>query len=189
MENLRRLLPHTPNCEYSPHKRTRIALSVDLGRTRRQIAFKEGVNRASILTISKRYRYQTSARSKPRSGRPRKIDEYYHRRLLRCIAIDPFISSARLGLVLGLECHPRTISRHLKKHGIEHNRALGRPKLSEEAAAKRLEFARLHVRKPPSWWRRWIFSDESTVARSEGEKEKWVFVRKVRDTPTEIAQY
>ncbi|KAK7219081.1 hypothetical protein V2G26_007084 [Clonostachys chloroleuca] len=36
---------------------------------------------------------------------------------------------------------------------------------------KRLQFARLHIRKPLSWWKRVIFSDETTVARGQGERQ------------------
>lgn len=150
IDNSPRPTPYTPNCEYSPHKRTRITLSRDLGLTRRQIAFNEAYNPASISKVVKRYRYQQSGKSLQQSSRPRVIDEHYHRRLLRYIAIDPFISSTELKENTDLGCHPRTIRRHLIREGIQHSKALRRPKLSEETTAKRLVFARLHVRRPLS---------------------------------------
>lgn len=169
----------TPGTEYSPHKRTRIALGAELGLTRRQLWQKEGVNPASIKGITKRYRVQKSAKSSPRSGRPRKLDERDIRHFLILIAKDPFISAEKLIADSGVTCHPRTVSRALIKRGIQHFKAIRRPKLTPEAARKRLEFARQHIGKTSSYWRRWIFADESTVARGDGDRDGWVFCRSV----------
>lgn len=80
----------------------------------------------------------------------------------------------------GLTVCTRTLRRWLQKQGIEHNRALQRPHLTPRLAEKRLAFARLHVRRPPSYWKRWIFSDETTIARGQGQRIEWVFHQKVR---------
>jgi len=177
------LPPEAPRKHYSPHKRARIAALQTAGISHRDIARREGVSAGSISGILKRYGVQKSAKSLQRSGRPRILTERDIRYLFRFIDQDPFITSEELREKANLACSVRTITRELIRHGIQHSKALRRPKLTPEHAAKRLEFARLHVRKPPSWWRRWIFSDESTIQRGDGEKQKWVFCRSVSRQP------
>jgi len=170
----------TPNCEFSPHSRTRIAVGYSLGLTPRALFAKEGVVRGSLYHIVKRYEKQKSGRSLPRSGRPRKLDDRAVRKILRSIANDPFVTLKKIKVEAELDVSERTISRELIRRGIMHSRALRRPKLTEEHAAKRLAFARAYVGKPSSWWRRVVVSDESTVARGQGERQLWVFCRQVR---------
>ncbi len=102
--------PHTPNHEYSPRKRARIATSYELGLSRRELALKEGVNPASISKIIKRYKYQTSGKSLPRSGWPHVLDERDIRRIMRLISIDPLITVEKLHRDLFLSCSARTIN-------------------------------------------------------------------------------
>ncbi|KAK0735022.1 hypothetical protein B0T26DRAFT_635346, partial [Lasiosphaeria miniovina] len=61
--------------EHSPHKRTRIVTSYELGLSRPAIAFKEGVNQASISKVVSRYQNQISGKSLPCSGRPKALNE------------------------------------------------------------------------------------------------------------------
>lgn len=170
--------PHTPNCKYSPHRRTRIAVGYELGLSRTAL-WAKGVNPASVSKIVKRYNYQISGKSLPRSGRPRILNDRDIRAILHTIDSDPFISAEKLRQSTGLTGCTRTITRELRRLGIQHQCALRRPKLSDKLAAKRLVFAKLHVQKPKSWWRRLIVSDESSIARGDGERQAWVFCQKV----------
>ena len=170
----------TSRVEHSPHKRTRIYMKYNLGFSARQIAFEEGVPPGSISGIVKRYDQQQSAHSQPRPGAPSRLTERLKRIIFRAIERDPFITLSQLAIDTGVPVKERTLASWLRKEGIMHNRALQRPLLTPEAAEKRLLFARLHVRRPPSFWKRWIFSDETTVARGDGERVKWVFHRLVR---------
>ena len=145
----------------------------------REIALKEGVPAGSVRGIASRYRVQKSAKSSPRSGRPPLLSEREKRRIRREIAIDPFIKITDLIRNAELECSSRTVLRWLKREGIMHKTALRRPKLTPEHAEKRLKFAQEHVSQTDELWKRWIFSDETTVARGEGERQGWVFCRTV----------
>jgi hypothetical protein len=62
------------------------------------------------------------------------------RRIFRAIENYPFICSKELLVEAGVECSECTL-RFLKKEGIQYFKALRRPKLTPEAAAKRLAFA------------------------------------------------
>lgn len=169
--------PHTPSPrriasrqEHSPHKRARIVALYEAGWSQRRIASHDAVSPGTIPGILKRYRDQKSAKSLPRAGRPRILTERAIRYLFRFIAQDPFIFCLELKEKANLDCSTDTIRRRLIEGNIRHYKALRRPKLTPETAAKRLAFARKYVAKDLAWWRRWIFSDESTVARGEGER-------------------
>ena len=166
--------------EYSPHKRTRIYTKYSLGLSKRLIAFEEGIPEGSVSGIVKRYREQQSARSQPRPGQPSQLTDRLKRVIFRIIEQDPFISLTKLAAEAGITVTTKTLATWLRKEGIKHNGALQRPLLTPEVAEKRLIFARLNVRRPPSYLKRWIFSDETTIARGEGERVKWVFHQIVR---------
>ena len=147
----RRRPPLSTTAEYSPHKRTRITVGYQLGLTPRALFAKENVSPRSVYGIAKRYEYQASGRSLPRSGRPRKLTTRDIRLLLRIIDIDPFVTSEELRISTGLSCSTRTIRRKLVRRGIQHYRARRRPKISEANTVKRLAFARRYVGKPTEW--------------------------------------
>lgn len=174
------MAPVTPRIEYSPHKRTRIQMKYELGISQRQIAFQEGVPKGSVSGIIKRYRQQSSAKSSPRAGRLTKLSENDKRLLFRSISKDPFISIEDLLRESQLNVSAKTLSRWLKSEGILHKHALRRPLLTPKAAKKRLQFAIEHSTKDINFWRRWIFSDETTIARGEGERQAWVHCPKAR---------
>lgn len=169
----------TPKKHHSPHKRTRIVTAYNLGIPPRVIAQQEGVLAASVRGIASRYRHQKSAQSSPRSGRPPVLSEREKRCVMRCIADNPFIKTSELVQNAGLTCSSRTLLRWLRSNGIAHQTALRRPKLTEENAAKRLKFAQDYVSQSREIWKRWIFSDETTVARGDGERQAWVFAKRV----------
>jgi transposase len=169
----------TSRVEHSPHKCTRIYIKYNCGISRRRIAAEERVSRGSICGIIKRYEEQKSAQSRPRAGQPTKLAERAKRAIFRSIQRDPFISLSSLAAEAGLNCHPATLREWLRKEGILHQRALRRPLLTPITARKRLQFANRYYRQPSRFWRRWNFSDETTVARGQGERVKWAFYRKV----------
>jgi transposase len=173
----------TPRKEYSPHKRTRVALAYLSGSTRKMVAQNEGVKEGSVPGIVTRYLLQQSGKSSPRSGRPTKINARDLRRVLRIISINPFISPKDLINQAGLGVSVPTLRTALKKEGIHHYKALRRPKLNELLARKRLAFARRYINEPAAFWHNWVFSDETTVARGDGEPQLWVWCRKVYPPP------
>ncbi|OAQ58126.2 Nuf2 family protein [Pochonia chlamydosporia 170] len=161
--------------EYSPHKRTRIYMSHLAGNSYSRIANDEGVPRGSISGIIKRYRVQQSAHNCGRSGRPPTVSERDGRVIKLAVRRFPSIKLQEIITEAGLTISTRTLRRWLQKQGIKHNRALQRPHLTARLAEKRLAFARLHVRRPASYWKRWIFNDETTIARGQGGRVKWVW--------------
>lgn len=158
-------------------------MSYKMGTSQRRIAFNEGVPAGTVSGIIDRYNEQESAASRPRSGRPPLLLERDKRVIIRAITNFPFIKLSDLVTEAGLTCSTKMLSRWLKKEGIHHNRALQRPYLTNLHAQKRLTFAIKYRGKPASFWKRWIFSDETTIARGQGDRVKWVFHRKVHTHP------
>ena len=99
--------------------------------------------------------------------------------IFRSISFSPFILNRELLEQTNITCSIATLTRYLQEQGIQHTRALRRPKLTPSAARARLDFAQRHIQEPLSFWKRWIFSDETTIARGDGERGKWVFCRRV----------
>ncbi|KAL2752517.1 hypothetical protein ACRALDRAFT_2112316 [Sodiomyces alcalophilus JCM 7366] len=120
--------PKTTRQQHSPHKRTRIVALHEAGLTYREIARREGVAPGTVGGICKRYRDQESAKSLPRSGRPRILNERDIRHILRLLNEDPSISYEQLRRKANLECSSETIKRELVRQGIRHIRTPARPK-------------------------------------------------------------
>lgn len=171
---------------HSPHKRTKIVHQFLSGVSAKAIAAKFDLTPRAVYGITQRYKHQKSAKSNPRSGRPPLLNERAKRHIFRLIEQDPFIKNTDLCSQAGLGCSIITLTRFLRKEGIQHFKALQRPKLTPQVAAKRLAFARLHIRKPLSWWRRVIWSDETTVVKGVGGCRGWVFCQSVRYLQTTI---
>jgi transposase len=171
-----------PKTHHSPHKRTKIAYMYKSGVSLGDVASQEEVTKHAIFGIVCRYEHQRSAKSNPRSGRPTILTERDKNHILRIVDQDPFIAANRLLEECGARCHRSTLTRWLKKRGIQHYLASRRPFLSEAAAAARRNFAEKYVDEDASFWYTWIFSDECSVARGDGERRKWAFSKYVSYT-------
>lgn len=167
--------PRNPRVELSPHKRTRIVSRVLSGFTHREVANAEGVSPGSVSGIISRYKRQKSARSNQRPGRPRKISARDRRAIMRCIGLDPFVSLKNLATAACPHVSTGTLKRELIREGIMHRKAVQRPYLTDQHALQRLEFGVEHLNKPLSFWRRILFTDESSVERGSGARNSWVF--------------
>lgn len=168
-----------PRHEYSPHKRTRIAVLHASGTPIRALALQEGIPAGSVSGIIRRYRTQQSARSHQRSGRPGKLSEQVKNRIISAVRIDPWILPAKLLQKARVDVAFRTIQRALAKEGLKYRPAIQRPKLTEEHARKRLQMAQEFLEKPDEWWHRVVFSDETTVQRGRGAKRPSVWCKSV----------
>ena len=131
-----KMTPTTPRAEYSPHKRTRIVTAYDLGMSAPTISIKEGVSPGVIYGIVRRYRIQKSAKSSPRVDRPPSLNSRDKRHIFQLIRDSPSISNQDLLNQAGLGCSVTTLTRFLQSEGIQHTKALRRPKLTPEIAKK-----------------------------------------------------
>jgi hypothetical protein len=69
----------------------------------------------------------------------------------------------------------RTYSRFLETHNIKKWLAKKRPALTDDLAADRLAWAKIHVEWTSAEWAKIWFSDEALIELSRGKKRVWVF--------------
>jgi hypothetical protein len=118
MADTNSLVTRTPNYEFSPYKRARIATRYSLGLTPRALFVLEGVSPRTLPGVVKRYEKQKSGRSRLRSGRLRKLDDRVIRYILRSITNNLFVSFKKIKEETSLDVHERTISQELIRRGI-----------------------------------------------------------------------
>jgi transposase len=133
---------------WSPHKRGKIVALLSAGLSGKAVAAQFNISRDAVYSLNKRYKHQINGRSNLRSGRPPLLDERHKRHIFRVIRQNPFISNHNLLKQASLPCSFSTLSRWLKSQGIQHFKAIRRPKLTPELAKKRLTFTRQHLEKP-----------------------------------------
>jgi transposase len=156
--------------EFSPRKRYGIVSMHSSGVPRRRVAQFYGVSPQTVSDLVKRARGQDQCTSRPRSGRPRKIDSRDERRIFRMLNDSPFTPIRDIADIPSRRVSNQTIQRVLFDAGLFHVRALRRPRLTETHARERLEFAQKYIGKDIEFWKRWVFLDETSIACNESKK-------------------
>ncbi len=115
--------------------------------------------------------------SLPRSGAPRKITEDERDRMVEIVLFnDPFIKWRDLAH----ECETarqETVRKFMSEIRYRKWRNLKRPHIKPEHAAKRLQWALDYQHFTPYDWRQVVWSDECTIERGKGVRQRWVFRR------------
>ena len=96
-------------------------------------------------------------------GRPEKFSERSKRRLKRTVEQDPSLSIAAAGRASGVQASHKTIVKILKEFDILSLVSVKVPKLERSHVVNRLRFANSHLDKDLNAWKRWTFSDESSI--------------------------
>ncbi|VTT69387.1 unnamed protein product [Fusarium fujikuroi] len=135
----------------------------DLGVLLDEIVAREGVTKHAIFRIVRRYQSQISVKDKPRSGHLTILTRRDKTHIEQIVNRFPFIIIQEIKDWTGISCHRSTITRWLKKQGIQHHHALRRPR----------EFAEKYRYEPESFWHTWFFSDEVSIDRIDGDITKW----------------
>lgn len=83
------------------------------------------LSKSTVQTVIRNYKNTKSFESLPRSGRPLKLDVRLRRNIVREVTENPMKSSVDLKKDLkrdyGVEVHPDTVRRCLKKAGLQSN--------------------------------------------------------------------
>lgn len=102
----------------------------------------------------------------PRCGRKRKIDERFQRKIVRMVDKEPRLTSKQVQAVLqseGTTVSTRTIRRRLNEKGLYGRIPRKTPLLTQRHKKARLEFAKTYLRKPKTFWKNVLWSDETKV--------------------------
>jgi transposase len=162
-----------PAQELSPEARSAILYGLEVGESPTELARKFNVHRSTIYDTKKRFLQHNTTKSRPRKGRPQKLNETTKRWVYRMVRRRPDISWKALTVETPGQPSISTIRRALKKYHIRKWRSKKRIPLSKEVAKKRYDFARRWLRNQA--WRGWIFSDECSVQREANKRLKFVF--------------
>ena len=118
-------------------------------------------------TIKKEHERRAGV-SKPRSGRPKKLDEAEKVRLLDAVHENPRVTREDLLTEVSHKVKTSSIRRLLNAENLRKWRCSWRPYLTEEHAFKRLQWAFRYQHFTSEDWARVFWSDECTVERGIG---------------------
>lgn len=164
-----------PKIHTTPRRRNRIHQAFSDGLSSTVVARNEGISASTCRGIRARWKNQDLGITRNTRGRKKKLSERDLRAFRRVIDDNPHIQLFDL-CQTAPNVHKSTISRFLLQNGITHKRALFRPYLTSQNAERRLQWALEHRNKPLEWWRRVVFSDETSVAVGMNGKRGWVFL-------------
>lgn len=136
-------------------------------------------SRYTIYSIIKRFKNETSLKSRPHTGRPRKLSTKEERKIVRKVKQNPKITSTQIAAEvkeeLGKEIHPKTVRRTLHRAGYSSRVARRKPHISKVNQEKRMEFAKSYINHPVDFWDSVLFTDESkfNIFQSDGRIRVW----------------
>jgi len=145
----------------------------------RKIAKKFKWSPPTVDKIVQRYRRTRSIQSQPRTGRPAIITPREEKVIIRKVKVDPSksapIINSEIQCQFGKVATNQTIRNILNRSGRKGYYARMKPFINKKNQRKRLNFARLHVSKDISFWKKVLWSDESkfNVFGSDGRKRVW----------------
>ena len=123
----------------------------DVGISSTVIGKKLGRSSSTIRTyLAKREQY--GYRTRKRTGRPQKLSQWTIRQLMRSVKLDNKQKYITLRNNIAPQVSIRTIRRRLRERNMRKWLAAGRPKLTEEHARKRLEWAKCYKDFTPEDW-------------------------------------
>jgi len=97
-------------------------------------------------------------------GRPKVTTEKDEKRLKSYFRRNPRKSVSQAKVALELDPSRSTLNKIALENGLKAYRAPNKIKIAERNKAKRLEFAEEYENYSLSFWKRWIFTDESSFA-------------------------
>ena len=160
-----------------------VSLHLDAGWSYNRISDHFGVAKSTVRDQIQRYLETRNVADRPRSGRPRVLDEDDSRLCVSMAESDPFVT---LPLIQGrlrttsINVSRSTISRRLHSTGLSNYRPLKFPRLTESHKEQRVLWARAHRRwSALQQWRQVIFTDESRfcVRWHDGRIRVWRYPR------------
>lgn len=167
--------------DYDVYLRNRVISAREFGISAQDIAATEGISKRAVYHMVATYNDDNNGLNRPRSGRPPLFSHRKKRIIMREIDRNPFVTNRKLLDRLNLTCSAKTLTAYLQSQGILHKRALMRPKITSRRAAARLEFAQKHGDRSIEHWKRWIFSDETTIERGSRGRRPRVWARRVSE--------
>lgn len=133
------------------------------GHTVAEIAAETGRHHTTIARWLRRFEAEGEAGmpQRHRSGRPPKTSAAQDAAMAGAASSHPFMPLRDVAVAAGANVHINTVSRRLKKAGLQTFKPCGKLALSEQNKAHRLLFVTEALeRHPPAFWTSVVFSDE-----------------------------
>uniref|UniRef100_A0A8C4SC68 Transposase n=1 Tax=Erpetoichthys calabaricus TaxID=27687 RepID=A0A8C4SC68_ERPCA len=121
---------------------------------------------STVRNIIKKFTTHGTVANLPGHGRKRKTDKRLQRRIVRMVDKQPQSTSKHIQAVLqtqGATVSARTIRQYLNEMKRYGRRARRTPLLTQKHKKARLEFAKMYLRKPKSFWANILWTDEIKV--------------------------
>ena len=120
----------------------------------------------TVAHIIQKFKTHGTVANLPGRGRKRKIDDRLKRQIVRIVSKEPRTTSKEIKGELqgqGTSVSDRTIRRCLSQSGLHGRRPRRTPLLKKNHKKARLEFAKMHVDKPQSFWENVLWTDETKL--------------------------
>jgi transposase len=159
--------------------RVRIVTLREQGLSLKDIEKKTGKHRFTISRICKSVQKTNSFKEKPRSGRPKLLDDRQKRILARILRSSKVKTAEHVRKEAkqfhNIDVSRDTVARALKSMGYVARVKKKKPMLSEKQRKARLEWARAHAKWTSDDWKHVIWSDEAPfmIVNSDGKEYVW----------------
>lgn len=156
--------------------RYRVVFALQDGMSYTDIEKKWGYTRQFIAHWAKRYRETGGVDDAPRSGRPMTLSDAQTKAAIRSLKRKATGSLRKTAKKMrtdhGVVVTKNTIANVAKREGLVYRLRHPKPLLTERDKLARLRFARL--RRPRGYWRRVVWTDETSFAVFSSTKGEWV---------------
>lgn len=152
-----------PGSRLDTPTKDRVIGAVEAGASYREAAKKFGTTRMKVWRAHKHWQQNGTTHYPPLPGRPRKLDDEAHRRLIQLARSDCRMPLAELGTNIEPNVSRSTVRKELAANLLHRRKARHKPTLKPWHKAARLFFARNALDLNPDTLHRVIWSDESYI--------------------------
>ncbi|CAK9827555.1 Transposable element Tc1 transposase [Anthophora retusa] len=142
-----------------------------------QIAVEFGISKG-VRKICEKLKNTGKPENMVRTGRKRKTSAPQDRQIVKEVKQNPFISARQIKENVSLLISITQIKSRIHEVSLHGNISRKRPYISKVNAQKRLNFARENDKKPISFWKSIIWSDESKFKLNSNNRRKYVWRKK-----------
>lgn len=159
----------------SVHNRHLVVQGLQDGLSVRAIAKKFKLSHKFCRTWATRYKETGTLERKRGSSRPRKVNQSEMNTLKTLIKKENSCALAAevFKQKTGVSISKMTTLRYSKLLKLKCKRRRKAPRLSADQMAQRLKFAKKYIRKPISFWKKWVFSDEKKYYMFQLKRTQW----------------